>query len=172
MKNIGNLFDFWPCTGSSRTGLSNGVWKLEIGPVVWEISGGALCPPPPAGRVTNQTTAGRGLNEIHPYKTTQFWYTAANTSSVSWEHFPRTETGPRHSPVDNVKHPTCQARVIRMLTEQHELIAPVPAVWKLKVQAERWWRRRTVKETAGFGYAYLLKSRLPRPGSRKCLVTR
>ena len=39
--------NFWPCTGSSRTGLSNGVWNLEIGPVVWEISGGALCPPPP-----------------------------------------------------------------------------------------------------------------------------
>ena len=40
--------NFWPCTGSSRTGLSNGVWNLEIGPVVWEISGGggALCPPP------------------------------------------------------------------------------------------------------------------------------
>ena len=51
----------WPCTGSSRTGLSNGVWNLEIGPVVWEISGGALPPPPPAGRVTNQTPAGRGL---------------------------------------------------------------------------------------------------------------
>ena len=30
--------NFWPCTGSSRTGLSNGVWNLEIGPVVWEIS--------------------------------------------------------------------------------------------------------------------------------------
>ena len=40
--------NFWPCTGSSRTGLSNGVWNLEIGPVVWEISGGALCPPPPS----------------------------------------------------------------------------------------------------------------------------
>ena len=39
--------NFWPCTGSSRTGLSNGVWNLEIGPVVWEISGGGLCPPPP-----------------------------------------------------------------------------------------------------------------------------
>ena len=37
--------NFWPCTGSSRTGLSNGVWNLEIGPVVWEISGGALRPP-------------------------------------------------------------------------------------------------------------------------------
>ena len=41
--------NFWPCTGSSRTELSNGVWNLEIGPVVWEISGGgALCPPPPS----------------------------------------------------------------------------------------------------------------------------
>ena len=39
--------NFLPCTGSSRTGLSNGVWNLEIGPVVWEISGEALCPPPP-----------------------------------------------------------------------------------------------------------------------------
>ena len=38
----------WPCTGISRTGLSNGVWNLEIGPVVWEISGGGLCPPPPS----------------------------------------------------------------------------------------------------------------------------
>ena len=36
----------WPCTGRSRTGLSNGVWNLEIGPVVWEISGGPLPPPP------------------------------------------------------------------------------------------------------------------------------
>ena len=36
----------WHCTGSSRTGLSNGVWNLEIGPVVWEISGGLFAPPP------------------------------------------------------------------------------------------------------------------------------
>ena len=54
--------NFWPCTGSSRTGLSNGVWNLEIGPVVWEISGGPLAPPPSAGRVTIQTPAGRGLS--------------------------------------------------------------------------------------------------------------
>ena len=40
--------NFWPCTGSSRTGLSNGVWNLEIGPVVWEISGGGPLPPPPS----------------------------------------------------------------------------------------------------------------------------
>ena len=54
--------NFSPCTGSSRTGLSNGVWNLEIGPVVWEISGGPFAPPP-AGRVTNQTPAGRGLRD-------------------------------------------------------------------------------------------------------------
>ena len=30
--------NFWPCTGSSRTGLSNGVWNLEIGPVVPTVS--------------------------------------------------------------------------------------------------------------------------------------
>ena len=39
--------NFWPCAGSSRTGLSNGVWNLKIGPVVWEISGGPFGPPPP-----------------------------------------------------------------------------------------------------------------------------
>ena len=41
--------NFWPCTGSSRTGP------------------GALCPPPPppAGRVTNQTPAGRGILLTH-----------------------------------------------------------------------------------------------------------
>ena len=39
--------NIWRCTGSSRTGLSNGVWNLEIGPVVWEISGGGLWAPPP-----------------------------------------------------------------------------------------------------------------------------
>ena len=38
--------NFWPFTGSSRTGISNGVWNLEIGPVVWEISGGPFAPPP------------------------------------------------------------------------------------------------------------------------------
>ena len=37
--------NFLPCTGSSRTGLSNGVLNLEIGPVFWEISGGAFAPP-------------------------------------------------------------------------------------------------------------------------------
>ena len=58
----------WPCTSSSRTGLSNDVLNLEIGPVVWEISGGGLCPPPPpAGRVINQTPAGRGLT-LAPHK--------------------------------------------------------------------------------------------------------
>ena len=42
--------NFWPCTGSSCTGISNGVWNLEIGPVVCEISGGPLPPPPPPSR--------------------------------------------------------------------------------------------------------------------------
>ena len=56
---------FWPCTGSSRAGLSNGVWNLEIGTVVWEILGGPFAPPP-AGRVTNQTPAGRGLTRARP----------------------------------------------------------------------------------------------------------
>ena len=40
--------NFWPCTGSSRTGLSNGVWNLEISPVVLEISGGGPFAPPPS----------------------------------------------------------------------------------------------------------------------------
>ena len=66
--------NFWPCTGSSRTGLSNGVWNLEIGPVVWEISGGALCPPPsrtyyypdPSGaRVNTKTERARSVYQKH-----------------------------------------------------------------------------------------------------------
>ena len=51
---------FLPCTGSSRTGLSNGVWNLEIGPVVWEISGGALWPPPPPQQDVLLTRPQRG----------------------------------------------------------------------------------------------------------------
>ena len=43
--------NFLPCSGSSRTALSNGVWNLKIGPVVWEISeGGPFGPPPPPSR--------------------------------------------------------------------------------------------------------------------------
>ena len=69
-SSVTSVSNFWPCAGSSRTGLSNGVWNLEIGPVVWEISGGALWVPPPAGRVTIQTPAGRGLTEssVRPLK--------------------------------------------------------------------------------------------------------
>ena len=44
-SSVTSRSNFWPCAGSSRTGLSNGVWNLEIGPVVWEILGGGLCPP-------------------------------------------------------------------------------------------------------------------------------
>ena len=52
---------FLPCTGSSRTGLSNGVWNLEIGPVVWEISGGgALCPPPQQDVLLSRSQRGEG----------------------------------------------------------------------------------------------------------------
>ena len=69
----------------------------------------------------------------------------------------QTSPPPGHSPGDNVKHPPCQARVIRMLTEQHGLIAPVPADWKLKVQAERWCRKKLqVAATLTFSnHAYL-----------------
>ena len=85
--------NIWPCTGSSRTGLSNGVWNLEIGPVVWEISGGGPLGPPPAGRVTNQTPAGRGLT-LTPLggvgvgvggKGPTLWFFADSSSSRYWE---------------------------------------------------------------------------------------
>ena len=39
--------------------LSNSVWNLEIGQVVWKISGGPL--PPPSGRVAIQPPSWRGL---------------------------------------------------------------------------------------------------------------
>ena len=40
--------NIWPCTGSSRTGLSNGVWNLEIGSSsLGDLRGGPLPPPPP-----------------------------------------------------------------------------------------------------------------------------
>ena len=52
--------NFWPCTGSSRTGLTNGVWNLEIGPVVWEISGGGLCPPPQQDVLLTRPQRGEG----------------------------------------------------------------------------------------------------------------
>ena len=47
---------FWPCSGSSRTGLSNGIWNVEICTIVWEIlipnplrhkGGGGWCTPTP-----------------------------------------------------------------------------------------------------------------------------
>ena len=46
---------------SSRPGLSNGVWNLEIVPVVWKISGGGLYPP---NQDASQTPSGRGLKDI------------------------------------------------------------------------------------------------------------
>ena len=57
--------NFWPCTGSSRTGLSNGVWNfVNRSSSLRDLRGGGpLAPPPtpPAGRVSIQTPAGRGL---------------------------------------------------------------------------------------------------------------
>ena len=55
--------NFLPCTGSSRTGLSNGVWNLEIGPVVWDISGGAFAPPPQQDVLLSRPQRGEGYQE-------------------------------------------------------------------------------------------------------------
>ena len=102
--------NFWPCMGSSRTGLSNGVWNLEIGPVVWEISGGALwAPPPPEGRVTIQTPAGRGLSQ---------WRTRARADgvpsvAVCWNF--NTMTGPGQ--------PTWVPNFVRLVPAVVELLA-------------------------------------------------
>ena len=70
--------NFWPFTGSSRTGLSNGVWNLEIDPVVWEISGGALCPPPPSRTCYYPDPSGARVNTSQfcppPQKKTALWF--------------------------------------------------------------------------------------------------
>ena len=50
--------NFTPRLESSRTGLSNGVWILEIGSVVWEITG-VDTPPPPTDCVTRQIRRAR-----------------------------------------------------------------------------------------------------------------
>ena len=41
-SSVTSRSNFIRCSGSSRRGLSNGVWNLEIGKVVWEISGDPL----------------------------------------------------------------------------------------------------------------------------------
>ena len=43
-SSVTSRSNVWPCTGSFRTGLSNGVWNLKIGPVVGR-SQGAFAPP-------------------------------------------------------------------------------------------------------------------------------
>ena len=45
----------------SCTVLSNGIWILEAGLVVWKITGGWYAPPPHTGYVTRQTPMGCGL---------------------------------------------------------------------------------------------------------------
>ena len=77
----GQIFDL--VRGSSRTGLSNGVWNLEIGPVVWEISGGGPLGPPQQDVLTNQTPAGRGLMPI-----------------LQVPQYPRFILSPLHSPIN------------------------------------------------------------------------
>ena len=56
--------NFWPCTGSSVQGyrMAFEVWKSvqQFG----RSQGGGGFAPPPEGRVTNQTPAGRGLKNI------------------------------------------------------------------------------------------------------------
>ena len=61
-SSVTSASNFWPCSGSSRTGLSNGVWNLEIGPVVWEISGGGgpLPPPPQQDVLLSRPQRGEG----------------------------------------------------------------------------------------------------------------
>ena len=59
-SSVTSSSNFWPCTGSSRTGLSNGVWNLEIGTVVWEISGGGLCPLPQQHVLLTRPQRGEG----------------------------------------------------------------------------------------------------------------
>ena len=61
-SSVTSRSNFWPCMGSSRTGLSNGVWNLEIRPVVWEISGGALCPPPQQDVLLSRPQRGEGYD--------------------------------------------------------------------------------------------------------------
>ena len=64
LGKIGPRSKFTPCLESSRTGLSNGVWILEIAPGVWEITGGRP-PPPPTECVTRQSpTTDRGLTQV------------------------------------------------------------------------------------------------------------
>ena len=46
----------------TSAGLSNSVWNLEIGPVVWKISGGPFAPPP-SGHAASQTPSWRGLKD-------------------------------------------------------------------------------------------------------------
>ena len=61
---------FRPCLESVRTRLSNGAWIVEIGLVVWEITGGSIRPPHTHTTecVTRQSPTGRGLTYFSQYR--------------------------------------------------------------------------------------------------------
>ena len=74
-SSVTSRSNFWPCTGSSRTYRAI-EWRLKFGnqsSSLGDLRGPFAPPPPPAGRVTNQTTAVRGL-------TVCFFFLLAGTS--------------------------------------------------------------------------------------------
>ena len=60
-SSVTSRSNFTPCLASSITWLSNGVWILEIGPVVWDDGDDTPPPPKKIERVTHQTPTGRRL---------------------------------------------------------------------------------------------------------------
>ena len=72
MSSVTSRSNFTPCLESSRSGLSNGVLILEIGLVVWEITGGRYAPPPQNVWLAKSST-GRGFG--YPYSVKfGLWY--------------------------------------------------------------------------------------------------
>ena len=74
---------FLSCSGNSRRELSNGVCNLGSGPVVWEISGGPLPPPPPqrCERLQRASFQRTILSECHSSETS--FEKLPNTASVT-----------------------------------------------------------------------------------------
>ena len=60
-SSVTSKSNFTPYLENSRAGLSNGVRILEIGPAVWEITGGGGAIRPPTESVIRHTPTGRGL---------------------------------------------------------------------------------------------------------------
>ena len=54
-SSVTSRSSFTPGLESSCTGLANGVWILEIGPVVWEIIGGPILEMPFSGKWQTET---------------------------------------------------------------------------------------------------------------------